>query len=348
MIHMFIKYIKYDGLVIYLKKKTSMIEYIFYPGDTIKTTEINKDNIFYILWSWNETSKFIMNNFGINELDEKNLIKYSWKKIQFNILTSTTIDDFCQMGFIKVSNAFNIDKDINMITQYNSYGNSSWTSKNINYNLLNNSIVGNICCSLLNMNPEILPNIGQVATMNPSPLEDERKFVPGIIPREDAHIDGLPTKSNGRPQGQINNFSLLVGVALDDIGSEIGGGNLGILPGSHDILGKISQTYSDKEIIALLGDVNKGEPYERLKNFFGNKNWADLLNYCPPTPLCLKKGDAVILQYNLIHFVYPNLTTMPRKMLYYRITDPNRIGGEINFETLRFPLSNMRIHNAIL
>jgi len=55
--------------------------------------------------------------------------------------------------------------------------------------------------------------------------------------RADAHIDGLHTPTNGVPEGELHNFTVLLGVALTDAPTP-NMGNFGYIPCSHAALAR--------------------------------------------------------------------------------------------------------------
>jgi len=219
-----------------------------------------------------------------------------------------------------------------------------WTSRELQSDLLRVSGAAAFLCELLGLRQDQLPTTAQLAAKYPcgDPLNLSPEMCdPTTIPRGDEHIDGMPTTTNGVPNGRVLNFALLVGFALDDTGARPGGGNLGVLPGSHFALAQAFRAYTasvqresknEDPVNAFLGEKTNGSPSERLRAVLKRTgtSWKQFLEAHPPQPVLLRTGDAVIAHFQTVHFVYHNTSLTSRKMLYFRIMPPNRIDWKNN------------------
>jgi hypothetical protein len=110
------------------------------------------------------------------------------------------------------------------------------------------------------------------------------------------HIDGMYTPFNGVPEGQIHNFTALVGVYLSDVPRE-NWGNFTVWPGSHRI-------YAD---------------------YFETEGADALLRGMPPVDLAEavqvkpRAGDAVLSHYQIGHGIAPNVGPNIRYAIYFRL-----------------------------
>lgn len=143
---------------------------------------------------------------------------------------------------------------------------------------------------------------GQIALRFPT-LQD-----PPAPPRP--HLDGMHAPNNGVPQGEIRNFTMLLGVMLSDVTSEYAG-NLTVWPGTHHI-------------------------YER---YFREQGPEALLTGMPPvdlpTPVQLtgRAGDVVLCHYQLAHGVAMNISPHPRYAIYFRLHHVDH--DQHRFETMK-------------
>lgn len=107
------------------------------------------------------------------------------------------------------------------------------------------------------------------------------------------HIDGL------HQPPAIDNFTLLIGVALSDVLDDFAG-NLAVFPRSHHVL----QDYFQRE------------GFEEAKRGLTN---LPKLGFADPVQVKLRAGDAVIAHYQLAHTIAPNLSAHVRVMVYFRV-----------------------------
>jgi ectoine hydroxylase-related dioxygenase (phytanoyl-CoA dioxygenase family) len=111
------------------------------------------------------------------------------------------------------------------------------------------------------------------------------------------HLDGMYSPTNGVPEGEIRNFTLLAGVMLSDV-TEDHSGNFTVWPGTHRL----------------------------FENYFREHGPESLLNGMPkvemPEPVQLKgrAGDVVLCHYQLAHGITPNVSPHIRYAIYFRLT----------------------------
>lgn len=110
------------------------------------------------------------------------------------------------------------------------------------------------------------------------------------------HIDGMYSPLNGVPEGQILNFTALVGVYLSDVPDD-NWGNFTVWPGSH-------RSYAD---------------------YFATEGAEALLRGMPPVELAEpvqvkpRAGDAVVSHYQIGHGIAPNTGPNIRYAIYFRL-----------------------------
>ena len=129
---------------------------------------------------------------------------------------------------------------------------------------------------------------GQIALRFPQLVDPP----PALTP----HLDGMHTPTNGVPKGQILNFTMLVGIMLNDV-SQPYSGNLTLWPGSHYL-------YED---------------------YFRKQGWESLLGGMPPVDLpepeqiMGQAGDIVLCHYQLGHTAAINVSPNIRYAIYFRL-----------------------------
>lgn len=114
----------------------------------------------------------------------------------------------------------------------------------------------------------------------------------------------------GLPVGQVQNFSLLLGILLSDVDAD-NSGNLTVFPGSHHLLEKFFRQ---------TGNVDKyleSSAFEALTNVVGTLN-ADPA-FPPPFQIKAKAGDIILAHYELPHAVAPNVSPNVRYCVYFRL-----------------------------
>jgi hypothetical protein len=133
---------------------------------------------------------------------------------------------------------------------------------------------------------------GQIALRFPS-LQD-----PPNPPR--FHIDGTYSPHNGVPQGEIRNFTMLVGVFLSDVDRSFAG-NFTVWPGTHH---RFERYFREHGPQSLLEGVPKVEMPEAVE-------------------FTAQAGVVVLCHYQVAHGVAQNVSPHPRYAIFFRLRHVN-------------------------
>lgn len=117
------------------------------------------------------------------------------------------------------------------------------------------------------------------------------------------HIDGLATnsKAGGTPFGDINNFTALVGIVLQDA-TEDNMGNLTVFPGSHVELQRYFEQNGFEDVLTK-----------------GVHGLPRLVFSRPPVQIRAQAGDCVVVNYLVAHTIAPNISPYIRYCVYFRM-----------------------------
>lgn len=137
---------------------------------------------------------------------------------------------------------------------------------------------------------------GQIALRFPT-MQD-----PPSAPRP--HLDGMYTPTNGVPEGEIRNFTMLLGVMLSDL-PRPNAGNLAVWPGTHRIYEQFFREQTPQALLSGMPDV----PLP------------------PPVQLLGSAGDVVLCHYQLAHGISPNVSPHVRYAIYFRLSHVDH-GGQ--------------------
>lgn len=110
------------------------------------------------------------------------------------------------------------------------------------------------------------------------------------------HIDGFHTPTNGVPEGEIQNFTMLVGVFLSDVPAP-NSGNFTVWPRSHCLLEKYFREHDPRSLV----------------------NGMPALDYGEPQPILSRAGDIALVHYQTAHGVAPNLSPNIRYAVFFRL-----------------------------
>jgi phytanoyl-CoA dioxygenase PhyH len=110
------------------------------------------------------------------------------------------------------------------------------------------------------------------------------------------HLDGMHTPTNGVPKGQILNFTMLLGVMLNDV-SQPYSGNLTLWPGSHYLYERYFREYGWESLLGGMPPVDLPEPIQIIGN----------------------AGDIVLCHYQLGHTAAINVSPNIRYAIYFRL-----------------------------
>ena len=131
----------------------------------------------------------------------------------------------------------------------------------------------------------------------------EKMSDPGL-----GHIDqSVKRQLEGRA---CANYSCLLGICLQGKTMSGNGGNLYVSRGSHK---ELERAFASTE-----GDIGWSP---NILHKYGIKGAA------PLTPVLLKSGQAVLMQYQTVHGIGPNNTDTDRIQIYFRITADGRPPG---------------------
>jgi len=129
---------------------------------------------------------------------------------------------------------------------------------------------------------------GQIALRFPQMTD------PPIVPGP--HLDGMHTPMNGVPKGQILNFTMLLGIMLNDV-SQPYSGNLTLWPGSHYLYEDYFRKHGWETLIGGMPPVDLPEPVQIMGN----------------------AGDIVLCHYQLGHTAAINVSPNIRYAIYFRL-----------------------------
>ncbi len=117
--------------------------------------------------------------------------------------------------------------------------------------------------------------------------------------RPGAHIDGLPSPTNGVPAGTLGSFTALLGVFLSDVPGP-DSGNFTVWPGSHRVIERHLRDVGTESLLKGGGmpDVPLGEPLQMTG----------------------QAGDIVLCHYQLAHGIAPNVSPNIRYAIFFRLT----------------------------
>lgn len=117
-----------------------------------------------------------------------------------------------------------------------------------------------------------------------------------------AHIDGMYTPTNGVTEGQISNFTALVGVYLSDVLTP-DAGNFVVWPGTHRIYADYFAREGAQALLKGMPPVEIGDPVQTTPN----------------------AGDAVLSHYQIGHGIASNVSPHIRYGIYFRL---KRVGHD--------------------
>lgn len=124
------------------------------------------------------------------------------------------------------------------------------------------------------------------------------------IPSPRPHLDGMPSPNNGVAPGTLGNFTMLVGVMLNDL-PVAGMGNFTVWPGTHRLFETYFREHGPE-------DLQHGMPK---------------IEYPQPAPVTGQAGDVVLVHYQTAHGASPNGSPHPRYMVFFRLRHVGRESG---------------------
>jgi hypothetical protein len=140
--------------------------------------------------------------------------------------------------------------------------------------------------------------IGEGAIAPVSSGQIALRFPSADPPREPhAHIDGMYSPHNGVPQGEIRNFTALVGVFLSDVTTSYAG-NFSVWPGSHRQYEEYFREHGPDSLLNGMPDVKLGVPEQ----------------------VTARAGDAALVHYQLGHGIAGNASPNIRYAIFFRLS----------------------------
>lgn len=138
------------------------------------------------------------------------------------------------------------------------------------------------------------------------------------------HIDGIPNQLNSAlfPRGTVMQFTMLVGVLLQDLPKEYSG-NLAVFPGSHRVIQDYINNYNVPPEDVLLTSSSHDSPLPPIQ-----------FN-APPVQITGKAGDVVLCHYQTAHTVVPNASENVRYAVYFRLHHVDREEGKFRPAAMR-------------
>eukprot|EP00854_Cymbomonas_tetramitiformis_P009690 gene9690-11486_t len=149
---------------------------------------------------------------------------------------------------------------------------------------------------------------------------------PSRLYAHDYHIDQLASSRKNKagqprhvvPPGQVENYTLIVGVALTDVMQPYQG-NYGVFPGSHTKLAQAFDTPGcPPHTINPLHGPN-GQSHQQLLN-----QVVPVTDLGEPVALRMTAGTAYFAHHETVHFVQPNVYGHTRVAVYFRIISGQR------------------------
>jgi len=114
------------------------------------------------------------------------------------------------------------------------------------------------------------------------------------------HLDGRHSPTNGVPKDDIQNFTMLLGVALSDVDAEWSG-NLALWPGSH----------------VLYESYFREHGFEILRK--GGQEGMPPIEEPEAEQQMAKAGDVFLVHYQVKHGSVTNISPHPRYVIYFRL-----------------------------
>jgi len=158
------------------------------------------------------------------------------------------------------------------------------------------------------------------------PLPADSAQVP-LVPRQsmdvgpryfpqDLHIDGV-----FKEDGHVDNFTLLVGIPLDEF-PEPFMGNFGVFPGSHLRLQELFRREGLDVFQRWMQDPSGSFDAHGMWNprVAWGRRLQEMFRHDPFVPLCVKLGQAFVAHFQTVPLVHPNLHGAdPRAVMYFRV-----------------------------
>ena len=173
--------------------------------------------------------------------------------------------------------------------------------------LVNNTPVLSLAESVMGEGKVPPATAGQIALRYPAMVD------PPPEPRP--HLDGLHTPTNGVPEGQVRNFTMLAVVLLSELKAPYSG-NFTVWPGTHH---KYEDYFKEHGSAALYKGASEGMPQIDLPE---------------PVQIQGQPGDVCFTHYQLGHTATPNVSPHVRYAAIFRLRHADRPDPDTNIEAL--------------
>lgn len=111
------------------------------------------------------------------------------------------------------------------------------------------------------------------------------------------HLDGMASRSNSVPTGELHSFTALIGVMLSEM-PQLDGGNFTVWPGSHLSNAAKLRDQGPKSLLKEMPSITLPDPVQ----------------------ITGRAGDAVLTHYLLSHGTAPNWSCDVRYMIFFRLS----------------------------
>lgn len=154
--------------------------------------------------------------------------------------------------------------------------------------LYNKTPARDLCESLLGEGNILPVQGGQIALRFPTVMDPPGSTRP--------HLDGMYSPTNGVPEGTIRNFTMLVGILLSDVPQPLSG-NFTVWPGTHHQYGAYFREHGAESLLQGLPPIDMPQP----------------------VPVCGRRGDVILVHYELAHGISPNISPNIRYAIFFRL-----------------------------
>ncbi len=142
---------------------------------------------------------------------------------------------------------------------------------------------------------------GQIAIRFPSPADPPGEPSP--------HIDGMHSPHNGVPEGEILNFTMLVGVLLSEL-TEPYAGNFTVWPGTHRLYEEYFRERGPESLLDGMPEIDLPAPVQVTGS----------------------PGDVFFVHYAMGHTAAPNVSPHVRYAIFFRLKHVGH--DEVKWETM--------------
>lgn len=156
---------------------------------------------------------------------------------------------------------------------------------------------------------------GKVAPVTGSQIALRYPLMVDPPPEPHPHLDGLHTPTNGVPEGEVHNFTLLAVILLSELKAPYSG-NFTVWPGTHH---RYETYFKENGSDALWKGASEGMPQIDLPQ---------------PVQIQGQPGDVCFTHYQLGHSAAPNVSPHVRYAVIFRLRPIDRPDPQMNIEAL--------------